>query len=83
MLIVQLMPGELLTLQSIGGGARVTQEADNVLLLQVTEGSTPAAARKAIQVSHIQSLRSRDTFRVLLLTVSFSADILRSDVDNL
>uniref|UniRef100_A0A6A7FTT0 Twinkle protein n=1 Tax=Hirondellea gigas TaxID=1518452 RepID=A0A6A7FTT0_9CRUS len=46
----KLKEGELLTIQSVGGGARVTQEADNILLLQVTTGSSPTNTRKAIQV---------------------------------
>ncbi|KAF2352753.1 P-loop containing nucleoside triphosphate hydrolase [Trinorchestia longiramus] len=45
----KLQAGETLTLQTIGGGARVTQEADNVLLLQV-QGANPVSSRKAIEV---------------------------------
>ncbi|KAA0201824.1 hypothetical protein HAZT_HAZT002030 [Hyalella azteca] len=45
----KLQADELLTMQSIGGGARVTQEADNVMLLQV-QGSNPVSCRKAIEV---------------------------------
>lgn len=45
----KLQPSEVLTMQSVGGSAKVTQEADNVLLLQV-QGSKAASTKKAIEV---------------------------------
>lgn len=40
----------MLTIRSVYGGGKVTQEADNVLILQVKEGATINQAKKAIEV---------------------------------
>ncbi|KAK3877154.1 hypothetical protein Pcinc_018109 [Petrolisthes cinctipes] len=42
--------GQPLSIGSVYGGAKVTQEADNVLILQTKEGSTVANSRKQLQV---------------------------------
>ncbi|XP_068248280.1 mitochondrial DNA helicase [Palaemon carinicauda] len=42
--------GQLLSIDSIFGGAKVTQEADNILILQVKESNTVNQGKKALQV---------------------------------
>ena len=46
----QIPEGQLLGIDSIFGGAKVAQEADNILILQVKEGKTISQAKKALQV---------------------------------
>ena len=49
--------GERLNMNSISGGARVTQEADNVLILQVQEnkdGSKNPIGPKTLQVLYLK-----------------------------
>ena len=43
--------GEMLTTNSIFGGAKATQEADNVMLLQEEEVGAKGLKRKFIQVA--------------------------------
>ncbi|KAG7159901.1 Twinkle-like [Homarus americanus] len=42
--------GQPLSIESVFGGAKVTQEADNVLILQVKEGFTISQSKKTLQV---------------------------------
>ncbi|XP_076042579.1 mitochondrial DNA helicase isoform X3 [Oratosquilla oratoria] len=45
----KIQDGQLLSMNSIFGGVKVTQEADNVLLLQVKEGSSLTQSKKILQ----------------------------------
>ncbi|XP_076042578.1 mitochondrial DNA helicase isoform X2 [Oratosquilla oratoria] len=47
----KIQDGQLLSMNSIFGGVKVTQEADNVLLLQVKEGSSLTQSKKILQIA--------------------------------
>lgn len=46
----QVPDGQLLSINSVFGGAKATQEADNVLILQVKSSSALNQSKKALQV---------------------------------